>query len=207
MNLSVSEEHAGKSARCPGCGSRVTVPSADKASASAGDSSKSSNGAGDRPADQQREIKHRTGWQESDPANPNLLLSFGVGISINVYILLLGLALRKTYVYTILFDRGWVNFAETFVFSWGMAIIILKYKKLVHQRNALLLDVLPQSLGREINSDNVSKFVDHVYGPGFQSTPVSGSHSYRPKCVSSVSLLSTFSDTAPGRPSRLNGSP
>jgi len=164
MNLSVSEEHAGKSARCPGCGSRVTVPSADKASASAGASSKSSNGAGDQPADQQREIKHRTGWKESDPANPNLLLSFGVGISINVYILLLGLALRKTYVYTILFDRGWVNFAETFVFSWGMAIIILKYKKLVHQRNALLLDVLPQSLGREINSDNVSKFVDHVYG-------------------------------------------
>jgi hypothetical protein len=164
MNLSVSEEHAGKSSRCPGCGNRVTVPSADKASASAGASLKSSNGAGDRPADQQREIKHRTGWKESDPANPNLWLSLGVGIGINVYILLLGLALRKTYVYTILFDRGWVNFAETFVFSWGMAIVILKYKKLVHQRNALLLDVLPQSLGREINSDNVSKFVDHVYG-------------------------------------------
>ena len=42
---------------------------------------------------------------------------------------------------------------------------------------------------------------------GFQSMRVSGSRSYRPKCVSSVSLLSTFSDTAPGHHSRLNGSP
>ena len=42
---------------------------------------------------------------------------------------------------------------------------------------------------------------------GFQSMRVSGSRSYRPKCVSSVSLLSTFSDTAPAPPSHSSGSP
>jgi hypothetical protein len=124
---------------------------------------KGTSGPEERQADRGSEAKHRTGWQESDPANPNLWVSLGLGVAINFGILLLGLLLRGTYVYTILFERGWVNFAETFVFSWGMAIVLLKFKKLSHQRNALLLDVLPQRLGREINSENVGKFVDHVY--------------------------------------------
>ena len=86
--------------------------------------------------------KQRSGWQEKDPANPHLGFSLLVGIGIMAAILLLGLVLRRTYVYTILFERGWVNFAETFVFGWGMSIIILKFVKLGHQRNALLLDVI-----------------------------------------------------------------
>lgn len=163
MSLSVSEEHAGKSARCPGCGNRVTVPNLDKTPAAGGGAAKAAAIPGERPADRRPEVKQRTGWQESDPANPNLWMSLGLGIAINLGILLLGFLLRGTYIYTILFERGWVNFAETFVFSWGMAIILLKFKKLAHQRNALLLDVLPQGLGREINSGNVGKFVDHVY--------------------------------------------
>jgi len=163
MSLSVSEEHAGKSARCPGCGNRVTVPNLDKTPAAGGGAAKAATSPGERPAERREDVKQRTGWQESDPANPNLWMSLGLGIAINLGILLLGFLLRGTYVYTILFERGWVNFAETFVFSWGMAIILLKFKKLRHQRNALLLDVLPQRLGREINSGNVGKFVDHVY--------------------------------------------
>ena len=162
LGLSVSEEHAGKSARCPSCGNRVTVPGLEKSPAG-GAAMKGTSGSEERQADRGSEAKHRTGWQESDPANPNLWVSLGLGVAINFGILLLGLALRGTYVYTILFERGWVNFAETFVFSWGMAIVLLKFKKLSHQRNALLLDVLPQRLGREINSGNVGKFVDHVY--------------------------------------------
>lgn len=76
---------------------------------------------------------------------------------------LLGIVLVKTYVYTILFERGWVNFAESFVFSWGSGILVLKYQKLKHQRNALLLDVLPERLGWEISSENIAQFIDHVY--------------------------------------------
>ena len=144
LGLSVSEEHAGKSARCPSCGNRVTVPGLEKSPAG-GAAMKATAGSEERQADRGSEAKHRTGWRESDPANPNLWVSLGLGIAINFGILLLGLALRGTYVYTILFERGWVNFAETFVFSWGLAIVLLKFKKLSHQRNALLLDVLGSS--------------------------------------------------------------
>jgi biopolymer transport protein ExbB/TolQ len=105
----------------------------------------------------------RGGWIEADPANPNVWAALGLGMGIMAAIHLLGLLLMKTYVYTILFERGWVNFAESFVFSWGSGILLLKYQKLKHQRNALLLDVLPERLGWEISSDNIAEFIDHVY--------------------------------------------
>ncbi|MCE9629277.1 MAG: transposase [Planctomycetia bacterium] len=42
---------------------------------------------------------------------------------------------------------------------------------------------------------------------GSRSTPVSGSRSSLPTCVSVVRVSSFLSDTVPGRPSRWNGSP
>ena len=86
-----------------------------------------------------------------------------IGLGVMAAFHLIGLLLRRTYIYTILFERGWVNFAESFVFSWGIGILVLKYRKLLHQRNALLLDVLPEDLGREISSDTIGKFIEHVY--------------------------------------------
>ena len=48
-------------------------------------------------------------------------------------------------------------------FSWAVSILYLKYRKLCHQKAALLLDVLPMQLGKEINVGNVAQFIDHVY--------------------------------------------
>jgi hypothetical protein len=39
----------------------------------------------------------------------------------------------------------------------------MKVQKLKHQKEALLLDVVPMELGKEINSQNVGTFIDHVY--------------------------------------------
>jgi hypothetical protein len=36
-------------------------------------------------------------------------------------------------------------------------------QKLKHQRQALILDVLPMELGKEINAQNVGSFIDHLY--------------------------------------------
>lgn len=94
MSLSVSEEHAGKSARCPGCGNRVTVPSLEPPAAAGSGAAKEPAGSGNRSADGRGDTKHRTGWQESDPANPNLWMLLGLGIAINCAVLLLGLLLR-----------------------------------------------------------------------------------------------------------------
>jgi biopolymer transport protein ExbB/TolQ len=153
MSLSVQPEHAGKTARCPGCEHKFTVPKPLETPAA--EQTTGANSA--------KSPVTRLGWVESDPANPNVWVALGVGMGIMAGILLIGLILRQTYIYTLLYERGWVNFAETFVFSWGMGIIVLKFQKLAHQKNALLLDVLPQRFGREINSSTVGLFIDHVY--------------------------------------------
>jgi len=56
-----------------------------------------------------------------------------------------------------------VSAVNTLFFCWAMAILWLKIQKLRHQKEALLLDVLPRELGVEINSDNVHTFIENVY--------------------------------------------
>jgi hypothetical protein len=60
-------------------------------------------------------------------------------------------------------DRGWVNYAETFLFGWGIVILVMKWKKNQHQAQATLLQLFPERLGSEINSDNVGGFIDNIY--------------------------------------------
>lgn len=107
----------------------------------------------------------REGWAETDPANANAWLALGIGAGISVVIYLLGFVLKGPApgVYSILYERGWVNYAETICFGWGIGILILKIFKLKHQRTAMALDVLPDEIGRDINRDNVGNFVDYLY--------------------------------------------
>ena len=61
-----------------------------------------------------------------------------------------------------------VSFANTLFFFWAMTICYLKLQKLKHQRAAMLLDVLPMELGKEINAQNVGLFIDHIYRLPYQ---------------------------------------
>jgi hypothetical protein len=160
MNLTAQPEHAGRTVRCPGCDARITVPIFVQTEAV---SKPTPTKESKEPPEPATSSPTRGGWVESDPTNPNVWIGLGLGLGVMAAIMLLGLALHRTYVYTILFERGWVNYAETFVFSWGIGVLILKFQKLKHQRNALLLDVLPARLGREITQANVGQFIEHVY--------------------------------------------
>ena len=148
MKLMVEDEHAGTSVSCPGCSTKLTVPAAPK-----------DDGKG--PA---KTTAGRAGWKESDPANANIWLALAIGVGVFALFYLSALPFgKKSFYYQILYERSWVNFVETFCFGWGVGYLILKFLKFKHQRNALVLDVLPQNLGREINKDNVHVFITHVY--------------------------------------------
>jgi biopolymer transport protein ExbB/TolQ len=56
-----------------------------------------------------------------------------------------------------------VSFTNTLFFTWAMSILYLKFRKLRHQKEALMLDVLPWEMGSEINADNVGSFIDQLY--------------------------------------------
>ncbi len=162
MQLKAESEQAGQVARCPNCNTRLQIP------AHMPDSTITQPGAANRTT-------ARHGWKETDPTNPNMLLSLGIGLGLLTF-WYLGLLPFKAapdkatsaydmmeYVASLFYKHLLVSLLNTLFFSWAISILYLKFQKLRHQKAALLLDVLPMRLGKEINISNVGQFIDHVY--------------------------------------------
>ena len=147
MKLMVEPEHAGTTVNCPGCGTKLTVPAAPK-----------DDGKG--PA---ASTAGRAGWKETDPCNANVWMALAIGLGVFALLYLPALPFKKSFYYQILYLRTWVNYAESICFGFGVGILVLKYLKVRHQANALMLDVVPQNLGREINKSNIHVFIAHLY--------------------------------------------
>lgn len=162
MQLKAEPEQAGHLVRCPGCNAKLEIPvnMPDSVSTKPGST---------------RRMATRQVWKETDPTNPNMFLSLGIGVGLlGVWFALLapfnppaGKALASynamEFVASLFFKHLLVSCLNTLFFAWAIAILYLKYQKLRHQKAALLLDVLPMQLGKEINVGNVGQFIEHVY--------------------------------------------
>ena len=141
-SLDVAPEHAGQNVQCPACGGRLKIPA-------------NVAGGGSQNAE-------RKGWEEKDHANVNFLMSLLIGTGISAAFLAMMIPFRGG-IGSLFLDRGWVNYAETFLFFWGIVILAMKWRMIQHQKRAVMLDLFPKKLGREINIETVSKFIDNVY--------------------------------------------
>jgi biopolymer transport protein ExbB/TolQ len=190
MSLKAEPEMAGKVVRCPGCNTKLQIPESAAASSptSAVPPPAASSFGGLPPPDAAAsmpapgsttsyldERPERMGWKEADPTNPNGWVAFGIGLVVTFmifgifrpFIAPASVAVSDfntmQWLANILYKHFTISFLNVTFFCWAMAIVYLKIQKLRHQREALLLDVLPMELGREINSTNVGTFIDHVY--------------------------------------------
>lgn len=200
MQLKAEPEMVGKVVRCPGCNSKIAVPSelgvalpppsgliqpgGSPLPSPEGDAwgRESESSTPEQPIQtsfvphqHEAQFSERGGWEEKDPTNPNPLVSFGLGFL--AFLVLIGIlypfkaapdipAAKYTliqWVASLFFKHMLVSFTNTLFFTWSFAILYLKWKKLRHQRQALMLDVLPWELGAEINAQNVGSFIDHLY--------------------------------------------
>jgi flagellar motor component MotA len=152
LEMSAEDEHAGQVVACPGCNGRFQIPALPERAA-----------AGPAPAAGRGTATQRGGWQEEDHANVNFALSLGIGVAATALFLIALLPFRAKPFAAIFLDRGWVNYAEVFLFVWGSVILLMKWKKAKRQRQAMLLDVVPASLGGEINAGTVGGFIEHMY--------------------------------------------
>lgn len=109
----------------------------------------------------------RSGWHEKDHANVDFWKSLGIGVAITACFLGLLFPFIETGIGAIFLKRGWVNYAETFLFVWGMTILFMKLKKNKHQERATLLELFPVRIGTEIHRDNVGEFIDNIYKTPF----------------------------------------
>ena len=142
---------AGQNINCPGCSERIHVPREAAAPAPAA------------PGELPRGERKRGGWPEADPSNVHVWLALGLGL-VAMSAAVGGLHLvRESAVAEIFFSGGWVNYAEFVLFFWGLGILFLKNWKTKKQRTALLLDVLPKSVGKQITPENVGLFIAHLY--------------------------------------------
>lgn len=147
--LDASPEHAGQTVQCPACGGRLQVPKMEESMAPS------------QFAQSKRPV--RSGWDEKDHANVDFWKSLGIGVAITVAFLFALVPFSNTGIGEIFLKRGWVNYAETFLFVWGMTILLMKLKKNQHQERALLLDLFPARIGTEIHRDNVGEFIENIY--------------------------------------------
>jgi len=206
MQLKAEPEMAGKTVRCPGCNTKLSIPASIAGAAPSaglpppsglpapsgvtppssapedafGAEHEHEHGAPEQSQEQaySYQPKERGGWEETDPANPNpwLALAIGAVASLAWFGIMFpfgkgapGTAPVDTmdYLHDLFLERTWVNYMETFFFFWALALLYLKGQKLRHQKDAMLLDVLPAEIASEINRENVGHFIDHLYGlPG-----------------------------------------
>ena len=150
-SLDVSPEHFGHQVQCPACGNRLTVPAGPEPEQKGNESSS------------KRQQPERTGWEEQDHANVSFTVSFGFAVVITAVFLVFLLPFQGNRVTDLFLNRGWVNYVETFLFFWGLVILFLKWRKNRGQERAILLNLFPNHLGREIHVGTVGAFIDHVY--------------------------------------------
>ncbi len=174
MHLMAEPEMSGQIVKCPGCSTKFQIPEMSPADATAPTSPRATATAPGRlnPGGQPQ---HRKAWKEEDPTNPNAKLSFGIGLGVSVLWFLIMYPFQPAHgkatgdfstgetIANLFYKHFTVSFANTLFFFWAIAICVLKLKKLKHQREALLLDVLPMELGKDINAQNVGRFIDHLY--------------------------------------------
>ncbi|MDE0826890.1 MAG: MotA/TolQ/ExbB proton channel family protein [Akkermansiaceae bacterium] len=144
-SLDVAPEHSGQTVQCPACSGRLEIPKAEEATTE----------TGGRPK--------REGWAEGDHANADFLKSLLIGGGITILFLLMMFPFKGTRLGDIFLDRGWVNFAETFLFFWGLTMLALKASINKQQKRAALLNLFPEQLGAKIDVTTVGAFIDNIY--------------------------------------------
>ncbi len=140
---------SGQNVNCPGCGERINVPK-----------EKAAPDGQEQPAGERKS----GGWPETDPSNVSGWRSLALGLGVMAVAVGILHSVRQSFAGQIFFSGGWVTYTELFLFTWGLGMLFLKNGKYKRQRAALLLDVLPKDIARQIKQSNVERFIAHLYG-------------------------------------------
>jgi biopolymer transport protein ExbB/TolQ/DNA-directed RNA polymerase subunit RPC12/RpoP len=104
----------------------------------------------------------------------NMLLTLLIGFASTViWYLAVAMPLGDAYFGQLFTGRGWVPYAETLLFFWGLAQLIAKWRLIRRQRDSMLFDLLPNELGDDITTSNLRQFTSHI-----RSLPASTADSF-----------------------------
>ena len=179
-NLKVSEESAGRRVRCPYCHNVTTVKPPEQAPAQDfPDFGGVKNTAGETPAAGASEKADETQQFESAQTgstgtNVGMVQSALIALGLSAtYYLLIVLPCHKLYLGKLFLERGWIQYVLVFFMSWSAAILYLKWRKMIRQKESMLFDLLPMDISPKITVDTVGKFTSHI-----RSLPAKASDSF-----------------------------
>ncbi len=110
-------------------------------------------------------IKH---VERVDNSNVNIWLAAAIGAAF-AFAVILGMMLIPAdstgalgYLRELFLERGWPQYATTFLTGWTIGILLLKSFNLRKQRRAMMVEALPRDIGDEISIHNLPDFYEHV---------------------------------------------
>ncbi len=183
-SLKVTEELAGSKRACPSCQGTIRIPDQlapepstpsepgfpginISTSAAPKPGKPKLPGAKSTAEPKAKRTSQITGGGPTDTGDIPLVRSGLFGLAAAVAFLILTFPVRHLGIFQLIWDRGPIPFVTLLLTTWSLAILVLKWRKLKHQREAMLLDVLPTELSREITLDSLDKFQQHIHSlPG-----------------------------------------
>ncbi|MCB1233683.1 MAG: MotA/TolQ/ExbB proton channel family protein [Verrucomicrobiae bacterium] len=187
IHLQAEADAAGKTVKCPGCGTKIQIPEIPAPSIPAPDAAHSHTeeshgaeeaaaGAGEELAgdyyDQLPELEMGRGPAGPHPSYVSVWLAglMGAGITFLWYLVMYMLPKRApedpitvgNYLRALFCERSWPQFVTTFLTFWCASVLIFKLLNIRKQRRAMLIDALPSDVAEEINAQNVYDFHQHV---------------------------------------------
>lgn len=138
--------------KCPFCGAKFTVPAlGSPLPAGAVTDSAFPKAAGGKGAREWGSAESRELW-----------VGFSIGLGIALGFLFLMFPFKGTYFGDLFLARGWVPYVLVLFLGWAIGILILKFRRLKLERQALIVDVLPVSISETITPQNVDSFLQYL---------------------------------------------
>lgn len=172
ITLQAETDYAGKTVKCPGCGTRIQIPedfgappSPDGVADSAGEE------MADQYYDQLPELNIGTVHAGRHPSYVNVWLAGAIGFGGTFFwYILMNLMPRKgpeglsvgSYLRQLFTQRGGTQYVTTLLMFWCLGILILKAINIRKQRSAMMIQALPTAIDEEINPQNLKEFHDNL---------------------------------------------